>query len=1210
MAPRSSAPKLPDGLSEAATGVRDVLDKDKSNGWGIRVQEWAAGRKKLSLLLAEPDLPEEAFQDFHEWAENKLEGLIIAHSVSQFLAFFLSFLHLLADKYLQPASETKRSRGPNVTDEVIGRVEKLIALVTNIVDSDTAQISTKEWLILMKDLLDHCLNDEFGDDILQDNICELLHRVVSNATNTTGKAIMVDEKIMGYEKIGSWLYRSKSSGTSIWLLRIMQCLLPPTSERSGRETALRTVITAEKWSTSVAKICYREMWRVNGDHQPDHLMTIINLLALDKSLLRPRAFQLNDITINSETQLSSDKAKRYRDRGLIIMYVDQCGLLIKSFDNSGSQEDITFRMSRIIQLGRQSRIEFIFQCDAPDSQGGRPQIRLDLYADQADVFKSIMMHYYQTLGQPKLTDPENPLQCESGESAESALQPTDVEAEILRWSSDQETVRQARSALKDSNTQLERFNPFKPFFPLPGASTTKTSVKTIVSPTRQSLPASAPNKVNDSQRATQLGSNPVTTRSQAAVDIKVAAKSAASSTTPIERAESLDKGDSGEKVGHENAQEESQTRAPKKGDQDAKDRQEHVEDEDMQLPPASQQLVTSEDNATTRSSRRFGKSATLRSTQPVTILDDDSDLSADEAPGNFADIFAAQNRDLAFGETLPQAKDGASSKSKSGPLALTTKASATETLHTQIKKGKAATPSSVRSSNAKSRTTKAVATENQDQAIEKAKENVTPEQLEKANNTAVPKTRARAALTKSQVAPPSPKKPRATRRSQLAQMVLADPDLDAGEAHPPLPWQVGSDAARKAGPESSVVKKKAAATLLYGTDRSSKKAIADDEAVPAANPAEHITPDIESSEDPFLDSHANHSSFRREQHENDLGVGDTIARQSLSKNLHPAVDTSAQVGSSLSDSTIMPSKTATHKIATENTSQVGDMPNASIQRVIVANTTKPRTRSDSPSTQSQAHLTSQDEHQKHSLDVPEPIEEEVNQPSEPTPRPRVTRRSVIEMFKRDNDEEESRSTTKKARIAELPSSEAEDVVIEQAKGSKIDNKGGISRKQDLPEDKPQPSEANKRKRSSEGVEDQEAKKKVRRRSDTPDVKAFGEADKVEKKATAEINDTLGQIADLISDRMAEQMREPLIQAKLSRRQFGRLGQALLDNYHKESKNQLKILRKKSKVAITRYEQIKGKEVKGILTDYEKSKSEMDKLVEMDEKRWELSEKLF
>ncbi|KIR68839.1 hypothetical protein I314_01264 [Cryptococcus bacillisporus CA1873] len=77
------------------------------------------------------------------------------------------------------------------------------------------------------------------------------------------------------------------------------------------------------WSKDIIKESFNAIGKMDKKLYSDHLMKCINIFAQDRTIPRPRAFQLTSLTIDDENQITSCKSKKDLKDGHSALYVDR-----------------------------------------------------------------------------------------------------------------------------------------------------------------------------------------------------------------------------------------------------------------------------------------------------------------------------------------------------------------------------------------------------------------------------------------------------------------------------------------------------------------------------------------------------------------------------------------------------------------------------------------------------------------------------------------------------------------------------------------------------------------------------------------------------------------------------------------------------------------------------------------------------------------------
>ncbi|WVW78442.1 hypothetical protein I302_100396 [Kwoniella bestiolae CBS 10118] len=1267
MPPKRVSSTLPSQLDKAVIKVRSALEKDKGPGWQKKVEIWAEGKKKVGQLLLDPQFSYTVFEPYMNWAKDQLLDLVIISSVPQFLTFFYTFLDHLYEKHLKDAVKNGHQSKSESIDElgkedspegITIRVGKTISLIVEDIlqlyaeeriGTHVKALCSKEWILLIADLLDVCLTRGMGEDILQSTLCELIYNMVSDSKDTAARNLLKDDSVLGFERIGSYLFRSEVTGTSIWLLRIVAQLLPPFSSNgnSERSNALRHVMQNGKWHKNMLPEAFKLVGKISIQYEPQQIMTTINSLAIDTSHIRPKGFRVASFILDGENMLSSGKSKQKLEKGQVVLYLDLWGMVCKAFDEEGSEQDYSFRHHKIVNLVRAgtSSFEFTYQKD----QAGSQLIgQLGIAPEHAQEFYGLVILMTQAKSAMSASYMGPGAQMDNDSFELPQLDEDDIQTAIQNLKEAQQGGISAstRSLSKgpDSTSQVPFTTQRRSMSRGPASQI--ESADAVEGPsipeTRKSLPSSSVNNQNGLQpiesKATSNGSALVEGRPERKVATSAAANVTQQITSEVyvddDDFPSVEEAEEGMNFQDRAEHEDGTDGKDKEGE---KDKEEEKEDEEMQLPPASQQLAVAPANATTRSAKKFGKApATRPILKPRTVMDSDSDLSEAESSSHLNRPPVATQ---AINETLLKTVLTKKSTATEGGgfKAPTPRSSGADTtLNSQIQQGLSATPSAVRTTVRKS-ASKEIESKGKEREMEKN----TPRQ----EGSKVPAPKPRSTASKALLPPPSPRKPRAKRQSQPVQD--NEDDEEVLEKHSPLPWEVKT----AGGFSKAAPKKKRLSEMKSKT------------VVPTATPPPPPPPspplllssppqqDVSTKEEPTVPSPPEEhedvftvpsraKSKERTSSRTAIKPDEPTTVQTPSQDAGPSrSDAAAQLGSSLANNVGIPKATSTsQQRANSNGVRQRSLRSSRVEELeedqivvdeVIAKVEGDKTKSISksvtntnaaPTTSSAKFSPVRLEQDRQNTNSALEVEEEAEvQSIESTPRPIVTRKSVEAMFQQldvDEQQEEAEAkerSTKRARIALLPSSSLVEEDIEPVRPlskSKPNSKPTSTRRSEDSENSA--GDKGKKRKSDESSASNDERRKARRRSSSAEVKAMSEGEKLENRVMKEVEQTLSNIHDLLIKGAKQRIGLPQRQARMARGQFGKLAKGLLDNYHKESKNHFKIASQAFKSANERFEEMKKNEVQALLDDLEGSREQMNELVGVGvgEDRWGIKEVLF
>ncbi|WWD07666.1 hypothetical protein V865_005767 [Kwoniella europaea PYCC6329] len=944
------------------------------------------------------------------------------------------------------------------------------------------------------------------------------------------------------------LSRPPATGTSIWLLRIIAALLPRFTggENLERTKAIQQVVTSQQWDKSIVKKAFAAVGRILPTSKPLEIMKIVNILMKDTTHTRPKGFQVISFTVNGVNQLTSNRSQRYLNQGQIIIYLDNWGLVCKAYDHQDSEQDMAFRIHRILQLVRsgESGFDFTYQKETGD---GHLRVHLGIVPEQAQEFYELVVtKAVRDITSYKVPGGDFSVETEDAISNRPQLDNADIQA-----------------AIENDKTSRQ------------GAITQSIEDDTAVAEGRPKRKAATVAAAHVSQQITS----------------EVSVEEADSSVnTTREEIESH--------VGSVEVEQEEEE-PEKHGEAGG-------EDEGQELPPLSQQIVMKPVNSTTRSAKKFGKS-TASGSRPLikskTIMDSDSDMSEAETsshkkhPPN-----ATPNSSEPLLKTV--LNKGFASQGGGGFKAPKPRSSAPNTtLHDQIQKGLSTTPSIIR-------TAKATATTSNATSQRKASQD------DKGNGNAPNSPKTRSAASIASMPPDSPRKPQAKRRSHFQEEVNNDED-EAPEKHAPLPWEVQDNQSL-----SKVTTRKKRLSDMKGKSVASKL---------TPPPAPPPSPPLPGSSPPQQDIPLNEEDVR-------TTASDTVEKDVFA--IHPPsvdnaekvtidppaqdlgasnVDAAAQVGSSLASNVeaaeptfnavdqsrsirVQQGKTAdagSEAGGRREADQNSTIPTINNKNGLAAFNGKPtpnaKVTSKTPADQATSSAPLKGHEEQNTSQASKGEDSQDGSP-ESTPRPTITRKSVEALFEqlRQDEEEGEMRNKKKARIALLPSSSAGEEDIQPAKPKSRSTR----------DDDHEQRRGKKRKSDESTLSNRsEESKRVRRRSNSAEVKTISEGERIEMKATSEVE-------QLITEGAKRRLRVPMKQVRMARGQFSKLAIKSIDNLHKESKNHLKGFHERCQATKEKYDGITKNQVGRVWDECKGINDEMDGLTRVDRERWGLKDVLF
>ncbi|WVQ69264.1 uncharacterized protein L199_007481 [Kwoniella botswanensis] len=1191
MPPKDSSSNIPTQLTAAIKKVRDALEKDKEPGWIDRVQAWAAGKKKLEALLLDPKFSYTVFHEYLIWADENLLSLVTTPSAPQFFSFFYTLLDHLYIRHVKPIVDdgsgttpiTKINETMEKEDTPTGMIVRVGKLTSHIMEdilqlysddhtgTHADKLHTKQWIQLVTDLLLVCMTTGMGEDILQSSLCELLFTIASDTDHNQGKAILQDPSVLGFGKLGSFLFRSEgenvpwyhgrvlfeakpshpsATGTSIWLLRIIAALLPRFTggENLERTKAIQRIVTSQQWDKSIVKEAFAAIGRMTPTSKPFEIMNIVNILMKDTTHTRPKGFQVTSFTVDGVNQLTSNKSQRYLNQGQIIIYLDDWGLVCKAFDQQDSEQDMAFRIHRILQLVRSggSGFDFTYQKETGD---GHLRVHLSIVPEQAQEFYGLVVtKAVKDITPYKVLVGDSNIDINDALSNVPQIDDADVQAAIENLNSSCPNV--LTQTIEDAFTSVAEERP-------------RWKAATVA--------ASHVSQQITSQVSVKDADSSVNTTGE---EIESQAD-----YVEVEREEERKDGEAG-------------------GD-----------DEGQDLPPLSQQIAMKPVNATTRSAKKFGKS-TASGTRPFikskTNMDNDSDVS--EAETASYQKHPPNGTSKSSEPLLKTVLNKASASQRGGGFKVPTPRSSavTATLHDQIQKGLSTTPATIRTAKATTTTSNATSQRKGGQDDKRTR---------KAENS----PRTRSAASKASVPSGSPRKPQAKRRSQFQEELDNDED-EAPEEHAPLPWEVRDNQSL-----SKVTTRKQRLSDMKGKSVASKltppPAPPPSPPLPGSSPPQQDIPMNEEDTRPVLLDTVEKAVFA--VHPSTRSYIDNAKRVTIdrpSQDLGTSnVDAAAQVGSSLANNfeALKPTSNAVDqsssiRVQHAKTSGAGNGTDGAsraeqttadepiVNTKIGSARLKGKSAAVSKVPPDQAASSSRLERRQEQLSPASKDEDSPDESPESTTRPTITRKFVEALFEqlRQDEEEGEMRIKKKARIALLPSLSAEEEDIQPAKPQFPSKSRSIR-------DNGHEQRKGKTRKSDESTlsNSNEESKWVRRRSNSAEVKAVSEGERMELKVTSEVE-------QLMTKGAKRRLESPMKQVRLAGGQFSKLATKLIDHLHNESKNHLKGFHERCKATKEKYDAITKNEVGSVWDECKGINEEMDGLMRVDRERWGLKDVLF
>ncbi|KAE8539064.1 hypothetical protein D1P53_005434 [Cryptococcus gattii VGV] len=346
---------------ESINEIQVQIAKDKSRGWQKRAQKWAKGRKLLEKLLDDRTLGSEASL-LTEWIENEFETATSSTDISLTVALLIHLVKHVYQTFLETSSfsiqepHTLRITGKDQTDQLgaLHFAGRIIVSLTELLLTD--EMLNHRHVAFHVDLfiriMEACIEGKIVHAQAHMNLGELLFSIVSNMENSECRTS--EDSALGFAKIGKLLWKSQSSSITLYLLSILQSLLPAhaAGKDSPRTLACRKVVMNQGWSKDIIKESFNAIGKMDKKLYPDHLMKCINIFAQDRTILRPKAFQLTSFTIDDEDQITSCKSKKDLKDGHLALYVDRYCCRFILYGNDGHESPRIFGHTEVEDFAR------------------------------------------------------------------------------------------------------------------------------------------------------------------------------------------------------------------------------------------------------------------------------------------------------------------------------------------------------------------------------------------------------------------------------------------------------------------------------------------------------------------------------------------------------------------------------------------------------------------------------------------------------------------------------------------------------------------------------------------------------------------------------------------------------------------------------------------------------------------------------------------
>ncbi|WVF69800.1 hypothetical protein IAT40_004579 [Kwoniella sp. CBS 6097] len=596
----------------AAQKIRDTLDKDKSTGWREKVQKWADGKKKLEELLNDDKLPQEKVEVWTAWATNEIEPLFSKTTAPSFITFFHLLLeHLSADiihpqalKFCSTGTTVAEASGPSGGSQqrlqsgvdLCGAVMQspkvwLVVAERTILQSlleDDSSIAhkkilyTESWLGIIVSLLEDCLQLNVGAWGTQAMICDALFEILAGGSDVQRK-LLGQDNVLGFKRLGSMFRKTCSTSTLVPLLNIALVILPNhQAKKEVRETSLKQLVMHVGWDPKVTKQAFGALAKISLPAQEDEIMACVNAFAGDAQRTLPRGYQIMALNIDGSDRLASEKGKKYAQKGRVILYIDEKELAFKLVDDEGEETE-TFEVSKVVSFENtgsgKDGVVMTYRRSEPAS--GTMDIAFTVKPGEGEGL---------LLRMGKLMNQVNGDTHIGGEAAsrpeEDHYPPYSLEEVV------EEVNSLARREEEEAAKDLSEKQPPDSDSANHGEGPLSKGLGTRGAASHPQLPTSS----------ATAASNNVTRRSKRRTASQASARVSQDASRP-EQVEDVD--------------------FQKESDEDG--------DEEVEMPPPSQQLPVQEETATSRSKKKFGKPKGRASQSPTKTLGSElEDQSEDE----------------------------------------------------------------------------------------------------------------------------------------------------------------------------------------------------------------------------------------------------------------------------------------------------------------------------------------------------------------------------------------------------------------------------------------------------------------------------------------------------------------------------------------------------------------------------------------------------
>ncbi|WOO80551.1 uncharacterized protein LOC62_03G004076 [Vanrija pseudolonga] len=391
----------------AHKGLREHFEKVKCKGYKDKQALLTRGRKAFVALIGSKLPADSNVEPFCDWVENELAEIKDDVPCALYLAFHYAALETIHDELAVTLAESVAT--PNEPSTLLDSPEVALVrcglLIAALIErQDTSGLSatapdlhTAKWQKLLLSLLKAFLGGRLGGPDASSSVSDLLQEIATDKDNSIGRTLLVKDD--GVVTLGELLYESTFSSLSVNLVRTIGAILP-----SGRrETFIDKAFADQPWSPEVVvgvKALLAEVKAQTGKVSPAMCKMIVNAIAAEEGVQRPRGFTLSKFIVNGEDKLDNDKCRRRLERHDIIVYFDRFAVVVKAYSEDGTEDESLFGVARIKSFKRATRggdgsSDFIFQV------GTETTVTLGMSDTEADAFEAVTSQLRRTRAEPE-----------------------------------------------------------------------------------------------------------------------------------------------------------------------------------------------------------------------------------------------------------------------------------------------------------------------------------------------------------------------------------------------------------------------------------------------------------------------------------------------------------------------------------------------------------------------------------------------------------------------------------------------------------------------------------------------------------------------------------------------------------------------------------------------------------------------------------------